>query len=166
MVIFLLNVVLNIKNLSDRYCFCKRTSSILPCSTCQFRMVYLNDEFDIYENSLDMHFLVTFHRHLYKNLKRLLLETDSHLVCELVNKKYFYTHKDWFSRKVERFYIPNCLENFQNKKINKIKNNDLKVVLDPIDSKYQLFLKKLTKNNPISIAIIFLIKILLGCIKY
>ena len=132
MVIFLLNVVLNIKNLSDRYCFCKRTSSILPCSTCQFRMVYLNDEFDIYENSLDMHFLVTFHRHLYKNLKRLLLETDSHLVCELVNKKYFYTCKDWFSWKVERFYIPNCLENFQNKKINKIKNNDLKVVLDPI----------------------------------
>ena len=133
MVIFLLNVVFNIKNLSDQYCFCKRTSSsILPCLTCQFRMAYLNDEFDIYENSLDMHFLVTFYHHLYKNLKRLLLETNSHLVCELVNKKYFCTRKDWFSRKVERFYIPNCLDNFENKKINKIKNNDLKVVLDPI----------------------------------
>ena len=132
MVIFLLSVLLNINDLRDRYCFCKKSSSILPCMVCQFRMVYLNDEFDIYKNCFDMHFLSTFHRHLYKNLKRVLLETDLHFVCELVHRKYFYTRKDWFNGKTERFYIPYCLENFRNKKINKIKNNDLKVVLEPI----------------------------------
>ena len=77
-------------------------------------------------------FLSTFHQHLYKNFKRVLLETDLHFVCKLVNRKYFYTRKDWFNRKIEHFYIPNCLENFGNKKINEIKNNDLKVVLEPI----------------------------------
>ena len=103
MVIFLLNVVLNIKDLSDRYCFCKRTSSILLCLTCQFRMVYLNDEFDIYQNSLDMHFLVTFYHHLYKNLKRLLLETNSHLVCELVKKSIFIPIKTGLAGKLNVF---------------------------------------------------------------
>ena len=103
MVIFLLNVVLNIKDLSDRYCFCKRTSSILLCLTCQFRIVYLNDEFDIYQNSLDMHFLVTFYHHLYKNLKRLLLETNSHLVCELVKKSIFIPVKTGLAGKLNVF---------------------------------------------------------------
>ena len=103
MVIFLLNVVLNIKDLSDRYCFCKRTSSILLCLTCQFRMVYLNDEFDIYQNSLDMHFLVTLYHHLYKNLKRLLLETNSHLVCELVKKSIFMPVKTGLAGKLNVF---------------------------------------------------------------
>ena len=35
LVIFLLNVVLNIKDLKDRYCYCKK-SSVLPCLVCQF----------------------------------------------------------------------------------------------------------------------------------
>ena len=88
LVIFLLNVILNIKDLKDRYCFFKK-SIVLPCFVCQFRMVYLNDDYDIYENSFDLHFLFTFHRHLYKNFKKLLLRTDSPLACELVNKKVF-----------------------------------------------------------------------------
>ena len=98
LVIFLLNVVLNIKDLWDRYCFCEK-SCISPCFVCQFRLVYLNDDFDIYENFFDLHFLFTFHRHLYKNLKRAPLEIDSHFLCELINKKYFYTHKNWFDGK-------------------------------------------------------------------
>ena len=50
LVIFLLNVVLNIKDLWDRYCFCDKVS-ILPCLVCQFRTVYLNGDYDIYERS-------------------------------------------------------------------------------------------------------------------
>ena len=95
-------------------------------------MVYLNDDYDIYENSLDLHFLFTFHHHLYENLKRLLVEIDSHLACKLINKKYFYIRKDWFDAKIERFYLPDCLDNYENNKINDIKKNDLKIVLDQI----------------------------------
>ena len=132
LVIFLLNVALNIKDLRDRYCFCEKRS-IIPCLVCQFRLVYLNDDFDIYENSFDLHFLFTFHRHLYKNFKRLLVEIDSHFACELVNKKYFYSRKDCFDGKIERFYLPDCLESYENKRINDIKNNDFKIVLDQIN---------------------------------
>ena len=84
-------------------------------------MVHLNDDYDIYENSFDLHFLLTFHCHLYENLKRFLVEIDSHLACELINKKYFYIRKDWFDGKIERFYLPDCLDNYENNKINDIK---------------------------------------------
>ena len=73
-----------------------------------------------------------FHCYLYENLKRLLVEVESQLACELINKKYFYVRKDFFDGKIERFYLSNCLEDYENKKINYIKKNDLKIVLDKI----------------------------------
>ena len=78
LVIFLLNVVLNVKDLWEHYCFCNKVG-VLTCSICQFQTVYLNDEYNIYENSFDINFLSNFHRHVYKNLKCLLLETDCHI---------------------------------------------------------------------------------------
>ena len=61
-------------------------------------------------------FLSNFHRHLYKNLKCLLLETDCLIACHLINRKYFYVHKDWFDGSVERFYLPYCLDIYENRK--------------------------------------------------
>ena len=129
LVIFILNVLLNIKDFKNCLCICKKDFLCLPC---QFRMVYLNDDYDIYENSFNLHFLFVFHRHLYENLKRLLVEVEWHLACKLINKKYFYVHKDFFDGKIERFYLSDCLEDYENKKINYIKKNDLKIVLDKI----------------------------------
>ena len=129
MVIFILNVLLNIKDFRDRFCICKKD---FPCLLCQFRMVYLNEDYDIYKNSFNLHFLFVFHRHLYENLKRLLVEVESHLAGKLINKKYFYVRKDFFDGKIERFYLSDCLEDYENKKINYIKKKDLKIALDKI----------------------------------
>ena len=92
--------------------------------------VYLCDEYNIYEHSFNLNFWLNFHRHVYKNLKCLLLETESHIAFRLINKKYFYVHKDWFDRSQERFYLPYCLDIYENRKMNEIKNNDFKIVLD------------------------------------
>ena len=73
LVIFILNVLLNIKDFKNCLCICKKDFLCLPC---QFRMVYLNDDYDIYENSFNLHFLFVFHRHLYENLKRLPVEVE------------------------------------------------------------------------------------------
>ena len=129
MVIFILNVLLNIKDFRDRFCICKKD---FPCLLCQFRMVYLNEDYDIYKNSFNLHFLFVFHRHLYENLKRLLVEVESHLAGKLINKKYFYVRKDFFDGKIERFYLSDCLEDYENKKINYIKKKDLKIALEKI----------------------------------
>ena len=105
LVIFLLNVVLNIKDLREQYCFCEKVkNSVNRCSVCQFRIAYLNDEYDIYENSFDLYFLSKFNTHLVKNLKCLLLESDSHIACRLVNKRFCYVFKDWFDGKLEQFF--------------------------------------------------------------
>ena len=94
LVIFLLNVVLNIKDLWEHYCFCDKVG-VLPCSVCQFRAVYLNDEYDIYENSFGLNFLLNFQSHVFRNLKS-LLEIDCHMAYQLINRKYFHIHKYWF----------------------------------------------------------------------
>ena len=133
LVTFLLNVVLNIRGLWGQYCFNKKVkNSVNRCSVCQFRIVYLNEEYDICENSFDLNFLSKFHTHLVKNLKCLLLETDSHIACRLVNKKFCYVFKDWFDGKLEQFYLLCCLDIFENRKIDQIENNEFKVVVDLI----------------------------------
>ena len=136
--ILLRNIVLNVKDLWEQYCFCNKVG-VLLCSVCQFPAVYLNDEYDIYENSFDLNFLSNFHRRVYKNLKYPLFETDCHIACHLINRKYFYIHKDWFDGSLERFYLPYCLDIYENKKMNEIKNNDFKIVLDPIVLKKYFF---------------------------
>ena len=90
-------------------------------------MVYLNDDHDIYENSFNLHFVFVFQCHLYEDLKRLLIEVESHLACKLINKKYFYVRKDFFDGKIERFYLLDCLEDYENKKINYIKKKKKKI---------------------------------------
>ena len=93
MVIFLLNVVLNIEKFWKDFCFC--TNCKLICSVCQMQIVYLNDQHNLYEHSFNMNFLLKFHQHLIKNLNN-LLEIDCHFVCEVINKKLFYILKYLF----------------------------------------------------------------------
>ena len=44
-VLFFLNVVLNIEEILDKYCFCH--NCVVPCLVCQFQIEYLHDEYDI-----------------------------------------------------------------------------------------------------------------------
>ena len=66
------------------------------------RVVYLNDQPVIYENSFDMDFLLKFHQHLIKNLNS-LLEIECHFVCKVINEKYFYIVKDLFDGSKDYF---------------------------------------------------------------
>ena len=139
LVVFLLNIVLNAQELRNEYCFCEKV--LEECSVCQFRMLCWNDQYDLYENSFDLNFLLTFHDHMRRNLSKLLDIKDCHFACELINRQYFYSHKSWFDGQIEKFYIPYCLAIYENDKINTIKNNEFKVVLDPIVPKKYLFKK-------------------------
>ena len=133
LVLSLLNVVLNIKDIWASYCFC--TDGSFQCAVCQFRTVYLNDEYDIYENCFDLNFLSKFHDHMYNNLKRLLLEIDLnnyHFACELINRKFFYTYKNWYTGDIEHYYLTSCLQFYEDQQMKKIKNHEFKVVLNPI----------------------------------
>ena len=92
----MLNVLLNIEEIWEEYCSCANAGREI-CLICQFRKVYFNDQFKIYESCFDFDYLARFHFHLTENLKRLLKETDTHFVCKLINKKFFYKNKNFFN---------------------------------------------------------------------
>ena len=136
MFVFLLNIALNAQELWRDYSFCEKV--LEECLICQFHMLYWNDQYDLYENSFDLNFLLRFRDQVRRNLSKLLDIKDCHFACELINRQYFYSHKSWFDGQIEKFYIPYCLAIYENDKINTIKNNEL---IDPLILKKYLFKK-------------------------
>ena len=43
---------------------------------------------------------------------------------------------DSFSGEVEKFYLPHCLDVYENKKNDKIKTKECKIVMEPLPKKY------------------------------
>ena len=121
------------------YSFCEKV--LEECSIFQFRMLYWNDQYDLYKNSFDLNFLLRFRDQVRRNLSKLLDIKDCHFACELINRQYFYSHKSWFDGQIEKFYIPYCLAIYENDKINTIKNNEFNIVIDPLILKKYLFEK-------------------------
>ena len=56
LVAFLLNILLNVKNEWLWFCYCRSIRG--KCSVCQFRDVYKDDEYEIYQNCFDLHQLL------------------------------------------------------------------------------------------------------------
>ena len=139
MFVFLLNIALNAQELWRDYSFCEKV--LEECLICQFQMLYWNDQYDLYENSFDLNFLLRFRDQVRRNLSKLLDIKDCHFACELINRQYFYSHKSWFDGQIEKFYIPYCLAIYENDKINTIKNNEFNIVIDPLILKKYLFEK-------------------------
>ena len=92
------------------------------------RVVYINDQHDLYQNSFDLDFLIKFHGHLFENLYK-LIEIECHFACKVINEKYFYTLEDLFDGSKKHYYLYDCLNDFENKKIIQIKNTDFKIIL-------------------------------------
>ena len=61
-VVFLLNILLNVKKEWLCFCYCESTRG--KCLACQFRNVYKDDEYEIYQNCFDLHFLAVFHQNM------------------------------------------------------------------------------------------------------
>ena len=70
LVIFLLNIVLNIKEMWKDFCCCKKPYE--RCLVCQAKIYYLNYEYDIYENSFNLDFLVKLQANVKKKLVKII----------------------------------------------------------------------------------------------
>ena len=77
------------------------------------RVVYINDQYDLYKNSFDLDFLIKFHGHLFENLYK-LIEIECHFECKVINEKYFYTLEDLFDGSKKDYYLYDCLKYFEN----------------------------------------------------
>ena len=112
LVVFLLNVSLNIKKHWERYCYCKTAAK--RCLVCEFRLLYQDDEYQIYKNCFDLHYLAVFYRNMYDCLEE-LSKLNNHLVCNLLFSKSCYTFDDWFTGQKNVFVLDKVVGLFEEK---------------------------------------------------
>ena len=101
------------------------------CSVCPIKKLFAGDEYDIYRNMLDLTYLGVFHANLFACLKD-IFHTKKHIVCNLIFVKYSYSHINWYNGKKYLISLSEALDCYQQKQIDKIRNNDCKVVIKSI----------------------------------
>ena len=93
LMLFLLNIVLNIQKIWEEYCVC---DGEYICLVCQVNTIYKEYEYVIFQNCLNLDFLAKVRENICGNLNR-LLTLKSHFVCHIIYNKYQYQYKDWFT---------------------------------------------------------------------
>ena len=112
LVLFLLNIILNIKKKWEEFCTC---DGIDICLVCQLTTHYFKYEHIKYKNCLNLDFLSKARENIVSNL-HLLLQDDRHFVCQIINEKYQHYHVDWFTEDDLYFNLEDCLLKFAQKK--------------------------------------------------
>ena len=110
----------------DWFCECEKLTD--QCNVCRLYLIYKDEEIKIYKNSLNLDFLERFAQKVASDLQ-IIRKENGHLVCNLINRKFFYNHCDWFSGDIESYSISQALDIYENDKIDEIKNNDFKIGL-------------------------------------
>ena len=94
MVLFILNVLLNIKDLFMNNCKCDGENICQPCN-----MAEVFDEktvYKIYKNCLNLDFLLKVQENLHLHMCT-LYEKKDHFLCQIINEKFHYHHKCMFT---------------------------------------------------------------------
>ena len=110
LIIFILNIVMNIEKTYGYYCSCKNQNQFLVCATAtSFRDI----QFGIYQHCLNFNrsslVVVDLHCALKEKLKE-----KNHFVCNIINNRYFYSCNNWFSGRKSIYSIDFCLEKWEN----------------------------------------------------
>ena len=90
LLLFLLNTILNINVRAHRSCYCNGEDNNW-CEICVLMHIYEDQQFKIYENSLNIVFLKQSAKNLIKNLV-ILRNEKPHIVCNLINEVFVYNH--------------------------------------------------------------------------
>ena len=128
LVLFLINIVMNIQKLREEFCTC---DGVEICLVCQANLHYNKYEHTTYQNCLNLDFLSKVRENLVGNLYK--LENEGHFVCRIINEKYQYKHTDWFTGDVLFFNLEDCLLRWEQKKINEVLGQKVKVQIEPFD---------------------------------
>ena len=94
MVLFLLKVVLNIEKYYKDFCVCKEGT--VTCYFCVVARVYEGASYQLFEKFLNLDFLIKFKARLYGTIC-FLQEQNSHFVCTILEKEFYYKQKCFFS---------------------------------------------------------------------
>ena len=113
LVLFLLNVILNVQEIWLEFCKCDGKNICLPC---QANICYRDYEYNIYEHCLYLDFLSKVKYNLHLNLFK-MVPTFNHFLCEIINRKYQYKFKCWFTGEDLKYDLETCLIKFEEQKV-------------------------------------------------
>lgn len=75
-----------------------------------------------------MDFLAKVRDNLHNNLLKMIY-ANNHFLCEIINNKYVYHHKDWFTGENVNYELDFCLTSYEKNKMNEIINTNFKIVV-------------------------------------
>lgn len=126
MVIFILNVLLNIENLHFDFCACTDESICYPCFLAD---IYDEDQvYAVYKNCLDLDFLSRFKEDLHTHLCR-LFDAKSHFLCQIITEQLYNRHKCFFTGYIVNIKVETAYQEWEKIKINEIIKKDAKVII-------------------------------------
>ena len=113
LVLFMLNIILNIQKIYLEFCKCDGTNICLPC---QSNNCYKEYQDQIYQHCLNFDFLSNVKVNLHRNLFK-MVATFNHFLCEILNRKYQYSFKCWFTGEELKYDLDTCLVQYEEQKI-------------------------------------------------
>ena len=135
MVVFILNVILNIQEFFIEYCKCDGENI---CLLCEIEDMFKKTQFAVYDSSLNLDFVNKVRENLHLKLLD-LSEEHNHFVCKVINEKYFCEDENWFSGKKSLFGLDYCLFQWEKYQFDRIKNNQLTVKVDNLSTNNAFF---------------------------
>ena len=84
LVLFILQVLLNIQKYSHEFCTCEQD---FFCHTCAIAQTYERTQYAVFEHFLSLDFLIDLKGRLHGPI-RFLLEKKSHFVCTMLEKNF------------------------------------------------------------------------------
>lgn len=108
LVIFVLNIILNMEKCFSFYYTCR---SLKPCLICETAGTFNNYQYGSYQHSLDFNsssIVAKIHLRL-----REIIKLNNHFVCNIINNRFFYVSENWFSGKKSVYSVDFCLDKWE-----------------------------------------------------
>ena len=126
MVVFILNVLLNIENLHFDFFECDNENICYPCFMAD---IYDEEQvYSVYKNCLDLDFLSQFKESLHLHLCK-LFESKNHFLCKIIEEQFYYSRKCFFRGYIVHIKVQTAYLEWGKLKINEIIKKDAKVVI-------------------------------------
>ena len=119
----LLNTLINFKCFNGQLCYCENRKE---CLICKIKRACTDCEYELYNNILDVDFLIECHSNLYHYLNQ-LFQIKKHCVCFILNNDYHYVGKDWLNGKNFQLSLSEAMKLKEEHNINNIRNNTFEI---------------------------------------
>ena len=139
MVCFLLNILLQIKNVGLYYCYCGREK----WQFCIICMIFFQFEKDIYNNMFDADFLFCYYDKVVFQLKRLFQEKKG-VVCCFLHDEYSYLIHDIDTSENRFFTVSEIIKMVETVQIDRMINLG---IVPPSELLKEILLQLLEKND-------------------